>query len=152
MTASGTDFLEQVEIVGHAHSFFNIKGVIMIEWVHLGKMANQKYCIEILTKLREKVKMERSDLWNNNSWILHQDNEPEHSVLSVKPFLADKHITVFGHLLYSPDIAPCNFFIFPKVKCALKGTYSQSVDEVKAKTANLLKRVALNDLQLFFGQ
>jgi hypothetical protein len=32
--------------------FFNIRGVIMIEWVPEGQMVNQKYYLEVLTKLQ----------------------------------------------------------------------------------------------------
>lgn len=43
-------------------------------------------------------------LWKNNAsiyYILHQDNEPVHNNFSVKPFLADKRISVLEHLPYS---------------------------------------------------
>jgi hypothetical protein len=33
--------------------FFNIRGVIMTEWVPEGQTVNQKYYLEVLTKLRE---------------------------------------------------------------------------------------------------
>jgi hypothetical protein len=66
------------------------------------------------------------------SWILHQDNAPAHKALAVKRFLADKYIPVFEHTPpYSPGLAHCDFYLFPKLKSALKGTNFQSVDEVK---------------------
>jgi hypothetical protein len=33
--------------------FFDIRGVIMIEWVPKGQTINQKYYLVVLTKLRE---------------------------------------------------------------------------------------------------
>jgi hypothetical protein len=33
----------------------------------------------------------------------------------VKQFLANHNITVLEHLPYSPDLAPCDFYLFPKV-------------------------------------
>jgi hypothetical protein len=39
--------------------FFNIRGVIMIEWVPVGQTANQKYYMEVLTKLRERESKKR---------------------------------------------------------------------------------------------
>jgi hypothetical protein len=33
--------------------FFNIRGIIMIEWVPEGQMVNQKYYLEVMTMLRE---------------------------------------------------------------------------------------------------
>jgi hypothetical protein len=43
----------------------------------------------------------------------------------------------------SPDLIPCVFYLFPKLKRALQGTHFQSVDEVKSKTADLLNRCQL---------
>jgi hypothetical protein len=34
----------------------------------------------------------------------------------VREFLANKQITVLEHHPYSPDLAPNNFFLFPKKK------------------------------------
>jgi hypothetical protein len=102
--------------------FFNIRGVIMTEMVPEGQTVNQKYYLEVLTKLRERVIKKRSDLWKK-SWILHQDKAPAHNALTVKQFLAKKCILVLQHPLYSLDFASCDFYLFPKVKSALKGTH-----------------------------
>jgi hypothetical protein len=40
--------------------------------------------------------------------------------LSVKQFLASKNITVLAHPPYSPDLALCDVFLFPKIKSMLK--------------------------------
>jgi tRNA A37 threonylcarbamoyladenosine biosynthesis protein TsaE len=39
--------------------FFDIRGVIMIEWVPKGQTVNQKYYLEVLTRLQEQVRRER---------------------------------------------------------------------------------------------
>lgn len=70
----------------------------------------------------------------------------------MKQFLTDKRIPVLDHPPYSPDLAPCDVFLFPKVKSALKGTHFQSVEEVKAKTAHLLNKMSVNELQHCFEQ
>ena len=56
-------------------------------------------------------------------------------------------ITVLEHPPYSPDHAPCDFFLFPKIKSVLKGTHFVSVENVKAKTAEILNSLTENDLQ-----
>jgi hypothetical protein len=56
---------------------------------------------------------------------MHQDNMPAHNALVVKQFL------VLEQPPCSPDLAPCDFYLCPKLKSALKGTHFQSVDEVK---------------------
>lgn len=62
---------------------------------------------------------------SNNSWILDQDNVLVHNLFSVKQFLVDKCITVFKHLLYSPNFSPCDFYLFLKVKSALERKHFQ---------------------------
>jgi hypothetical protein len=51
-----------------------------------------------------------------NSWVLHHDNVFAHTALSVRDFIASKQITVLEHPSYSPDLAPNDFFLFPKLK------------------------------------
>jgi len=72
--------------------------------------ANQVYYLEVLKRLHEKVRWKRPKLFASNSWILHYDNEPAHTALSVREFLATKQVTVLEHPAYSPDLAPLTFF------------------------------------------
>jgi hypothetical protein len=68
----------------------------------------------------------------------------------MKQFLVDKCIPVLElpHPLHnSLYIAPCELYLFPKVKSVLKGTNFQSFDEVKSKMACMLNRVSADDLQ-----
>jgi len=129
--------------------FFDIQGTVMTEWVPSGQTVNQQYYIEVLTKLREHVTRKQPELWRNG-WILHQDNAPAHNALSVKQFLANKNITVLEHPPYSPDLDPCDFFLFPKIKPVLKGTHFVSVENVKAKMAEILNSLTEHDLRNCF--
>ena len=112
----------------------------MAEWVPSGQTVNQQYYIEVLTKLRERVRRKRPEL-RRDGWILHQDNAPGHNALSVEQLLANKNIIVLEHPPYSPDLAPCDFCLFPKIKSVLKGTHFVSVEDVKAKTVETLTAI-----------
>jgi histone-lysine N-methyltransferase SETMAR len=125
--------------------FFGVQGIVMAEWVPRGKTVNQQRYFQVLMKLRERVTRKRPELWRNGR-ILHQDNAPAHNALSVKQFLANHKITV----LYSPDLAPCGFYLFPKTKSVLKGTHFLSVKDVKAKTTEILNSLSERDLQNCF--
>jgi len=76
--------------------FFNIQGIVMAEWVLSNQMVNQQYYTEVLTKLCERVRGKRPELWRSR-WILHQDNKPAYNALSVKQLLANKNITILEH-------------------------------------------------------
>jgi transposase len=58
--------------------------------------------------------------------------------MSLNQFLANKNITVLEHPPYSPDLAPCDFYLFLKIKSVLKGTHFVLVENVKANTAEIL--------------
>jgi len=79
---------------------------------------------------------------------LHQDNAPAHNAPSVKTFLTKHKITVLEH----PPYSPVTFFLFPKIKSALKGTRFVSVDAVKAKAAELMNKLLEDELQHCFQQ
>jgi hypothetical protein len=37
---------------------------------------------------------------------------------------------------FSPDIAPCAFYLFPKIKLKLKRQRSESIEEIQVKLRN----------------
>jgi hypothetical protein len=67
--------------------FIDNPGNLKAEWVPSGQTVNQHYYIEVLMKLRERVRRKCLELWQNG-WILHQDNAPAHNALSVKQFFS----------------------------------------------------------------
>ena len=54
--------------------------------------------------------------------------------------------TELKHPPYSPDLAPCDFWAFPKMERQLCGRRLSSDDEVRNATAAVLKGVSQNDL------
>jgi transposase len=58
---------------------------------------------------------------NERADQFHHDNAPAHSTALVQPFLAKHHITQVCQPPYSPDLASCDFWLFPKLKSQLKG-------------------------------
>ena len=78
---------------------------------------------------------------------MHHDNAPVHMALSVREFLATKQITVLEHPAYSPDLAPSDFFLFPKLKEILKG---RQFDDIRSNTTAALKAISQNQIQNFW--
>jgi hypothetical protein len=72
--------------------FIEIQGIVIAEWGPSGQTVNQQYYLEIFTKSRKRLRRKRPGL-RRNGWILHQNNAPAHSALSVKQFLANYNIT-----------------------------------------------------------
>ena len=105
--------------------FFNIRRVVHHEYVPEDKSVNAKFYVEVLKCLREHVRHTRLELWAVNAWIL--DNASSYSAFGVmREFLA-KNITTITHSRYSPDLVPCDFYLFPKVKNIMRGEHFVAV-------------------------
>jgi hypothetical protein len=66
------------------------------------------------------------------------------------PGLADKNITALPHLPYSPDLAPCDFWLFPKIKLTMKGNGFDTIPEIDAATKVRLRALTKDDFQSCF--
>ena len=64
-------------------TFFEIKGIVHFEFLPQGQTVNPCVWKEILRLLMRSVRDKRRDLWENNAWVLHHDNAPAHSALSI---------------------------------------------------------------------
>jgi len=64
------------------------------------------------------------------NWPCHH-NALAHSTLSVAPFLKSKCITVMPQPPYSPDLEPCESFLFQKVKSAVKGHHFEFTEDIQ---------------------
>ena len=52
--------------------------------------------------------------------LLH-DNDSSHKCEVVKSFLASEKVKVLNQRPYSPDLSPCDFFLFPRLKKMISG-------------------------------
>jgi len=128
---------------------FDIRGIVHYEFVPNGQTVNQVYYLEVLERLLEKVRRKRPELFAN-SWILHNNNAPAHTALSVREVLATEQVTVLEHPAYSPDLAPIDFFLFPKIKEILKGRYFDDTDDIRSNTTAAQKAIPQNQFQNCF--
>jgi hypothetical protein len=53
-------------------------------------------------------------------------------------FLGKHRMAVIPHPPYCPDLAPCDFFLFPKMKLKLKGRRFGTIEEIRAESQRVL--------------
>ena len=111
--------------------FFDWKGIIHYEFVPHGQIVNKQLYQEFLARLRDAVRTNRPELWENQTWMLHHDNAPAHASLLIRIYLAKHQASVVPHPPYSPDLAPAEFFLFSKIKTTLIGRCFQTIDEIQ---------------------
>jgi hypothetical protein len=73
-------------------------------------------------------------------------------VISVKEFLAQKFIADMEHPTYSPDSDPNDFWLFPKIKSALKGRRFQDTEDIQKKFEDGTKSYSTTEFQKCFQQ
>jgi hypothetical protein len=64
----------------------------------------------------------RPEFWRNHNWLLHHNNAPAHTSLKTTEFVTNNNnnMVIIPYPPYSPDLADCNFVLFPKLKMNLK--------------------------------
>jgi len=72
--------------------FFDCQGIIHKEFVPPGQTVNQNFYREVLERLRKRVAHVRPGI--ARTWMLHHDNAPCHTAVSINEFLAEKGIPV----------------------------------------------------------
>ena len=131
--------------------FFDCRGVVHHEYSPPNQTINKEYYREVLRRLRDAVRRKRPDLWRARTWQLHQANAPAHSSQLVQTFLAEHSIPVVRQAPYSPDMAPCDFWLFPKLK-TLKGKRFESREEIMANATTALQSIPKEAYEKCFEQ
>ena len=131
--------------------FLDIQGIVHFEFLPQSQTVNRTVYKEILWHLVRSVHDKRQSLWEANAWALHDNNAPAHTALSICQFLAERNIATLEHSPYSPDLAPCDFFLFPKIKSVLKGTHFSDIDFIKKAVTTELKKIPENPFQEFLN-
>ena len=75
--------------------------------------------------------LRRPQLWATGDGQLHHDNEPAHTWCLMQSFFVKYQITQVTQPPYSPDLVPCDFWLFPKLKSPLKGKRCQTIYEIQ---------------------
>jgi hypothetical protein len=70
---------------------------------------------------------------------LHHDNALAYSTDLIQSFLAKHGIPVVRQALYSPDVAPCDFWLFPKLKRPLKVSCFDSHEDIMRNATKELR-------------
>ncbi len=107
--------------------FFDKKGVVLAEFLPPGESVDQDQYCATLGRLNEVIRRKRPELWGKvrrggqRPFIIHQDNASSHTCAKSIAFFGENNIDLLAHPPYSPDLAPCDYFLFPRLKRDLRG-------------------------------
>ena len=79
--------------------------------------------------------------------LLHHDNAPAHTSAKTLDFLLDHGVRLMTHPAYSPDLSPCDFFLFPKLKSKMRGRQFESPEAAVVTYQELLEGLEKDDFK-----
>lgn len=84
--------------------------------------------------------------------LLHHDNASSHTAKVTKELLRTSNVNLLDHPPYSPDLAPCDFSLFPKMKEPLRGKRFESIEELTIEVQNSLNSFKIEDFHHCYKQ
>lgn len=90
-------------------------------------------------------------MWGIGNCILHHGNVPAHLCYKVREYLTQKNIPTLPDPPFSPNLAPCDFFLFPKIKNHRKGRRFYFISDIRINARRELILLKKSDfLHCFF--
>ena len=93
---------------------------------------------------RKRFRRKRPTLFKSSQWHFQQDNAPVHNSILVTDYLTKMGIKTVPQPLYSRDIAPGDFWLFPK----LRGCRYETIEEMKEAVTKVIDTLTQED---FYG-
>ena len=121
--------------------FFDCTGMFYMYWVPIGQTVNKKYYVEFLRVFRKRFRRKRSALFKSSQWHFHLDNAPVHNLLLVTDYLNKMGIKTVPYPPFSPDLAPCDFWLFTK----LKDCGYETIEEMKEAVTKVIDTLTQED-------
>jgi len=123
--------------------FFYSCSIVHKEFVPPGQTVNHAFYKDVLERLQKQVQWVRMDTADN--WVLHLDNVPADTAFSFWEFLAKENIPIVPHPPCGPDLALCDFYLFPKLKSKLKSCHFGTMESIQKIVTDELQTLMDND-------
>ena len=121
--------------------FFDSTGMIYMHWFPPGQKVNKEYYVEVLREFRKRFRRKRPALFKSGQWHFQQDNAPVHNSILVTDYLSKMGIKTVPQPPYSPDLVPCDFWLFPK----LRGCHYETIEEMKEAMTKVIDTLTQED-------
>ena len=92
-------------------------------------------------EFRKSFRRKRPELFQSSRWHFQQDNAPVHNTIFVIDYLIKMSIKTVPQPPYSPDLAPCDFWLVPK----FRGCRYETIEEVKEAVMKVIDTLTQED-------
>lgn len=130
--------------------FFSSSGLAIQIAVPKGRTVTGRFYKNVVLKQLKKYYKQRRPVTGLKYVRLLHDNAPAHKAAIVTDFLKSEKVTVLPHPPYSPDLAPCDYFLFPRLKNHLSGKRYNSRKALGSAIYQCLKGIHVEDYEKCF--
>ena len=85
-------------------------------------------------EFKQRFLEKRPALFHSGQWHFHQDNAPVNTSILVTDYLTQMRIKTVRHHPYSPDLALCDFWFFPR----LRDCHHETIVEMKEAVTKVI--------------
>lgn len=142
--------LEKSKVKTMLICFYDSKGIIHKEFVPPGQTVNAVFYLGVMRRLLSRIRRVRPEYREQGSWRLLHDNAPSHRSTLVTDFLVKNGILSINHSPYSPDMAPCDYFLFGRLHLPMKGKRYADVEAIQKASTIILKDMPADELKSSF--
>ena len=97
-----------------------------------------KFCIKLEYSSMGTIQVIQEATAMGNWWLAASQQCTTHASCLVQSFPAKHQFTEMTQPPYSPDLVPCDFWLFPKLKSPLKVKRFQTISEIQENTMGQL--------------
>lgn len=133
-------------------SFFSANGHIETVTLENQRIVTAEwYATVCLPQVFEKLKARQSKM-DLKGILLHHDSVLVHSAEKTANFFKELGVEVLGHPSFSPDLAPCDFYLFPKAKESIRGQRFESLEAAVATYKEFLDSIPKEEWRTEFDK
>ena len=106
------------------------------------------YYVDVLREFRKRFRRKRPALFKSSQWHFQQDNASVHNSILATDYLTKMGLETLPHPPYCPNLAPCDFCLFPK----LTGCRYETIDVMKEAVTKVIDMLTQEDFDGAFAK
>ena len=131
--------------------FFMKSGLIESIPLESGASVNADWYVNNCLSQVFDVVSRRRDKTGLRGLILHDDNARPHRAWTTNEFLAQNRVESYQNPPYSPDLSPCDFFLFGRLKSQLRGIRFNDDNDMLSALDSAIRDLTKEDFQNCFS-
>jgi hypothetical protein len=130
--------------------FFSGKDQFVIDVLPMGMKIDRDYFGDIITDEMARLCYPQGRRPRDRRVMVHFDKMLIHCTGTVRDRMAAAELERMEHPPYSPDLAPCDFFLFGYVKAKSMGKQYETPEHLVSEVRNIIERIRPDVLKSVF--